>query len=400
MSELNNLASTVQGALNDIAESLYDATTITDKVVFLVTDSEQKFDDFTTQMEFKVDDDIYYTPILLKRVLATKQDDYTYGKYIETYRLDILAYEDNKLSIEKIFEEYTEQENINDYEVVNGIQIKKNHGKILFQQTINAGSGKNRHYLYYIYDFTIASVIGSVVKESSSVTIDGVSMQFISLSFQNDKVQLPNVAFAANNAAVKSTNGRVLGLTLPIVKDGTEGVKNKELFDDITLNKYNKTHTVSFEIDGYKTVSMTGVVRSGSINYNNDELVSFVIIFEEAFTRTTFQIDGVNLPIISLTHQRDYNVESVTKVEEVESIAVSSGLNILVRIAHVHTIEKSREILNEIINHNIGTEYQITTTVGTTNPVTSTETCIIKNGTYSYEQTGELVYEVTFIKAV
>jgi hypothetical protein len=399
MSELNNLASTVQGALNDIAENLYDAETITDKIVFLVTDSEQNFDDFTTQMEFKVDDDIYYTPILLKRVLATKQDDYAYGKYIETYRLDILAYQDTKISIEKIFDAYTQQENINDYEVVNGIQIKKSHGKILFQQTINAGSGKDRHYLYYVYDFTIASVIGSVVKESTSITIDGVAMQFVSVSFQNDKIQIPNVAFATNTNIV-STNGRVIAVTLPIVKNGAEGVKNKELFDDITLNRYNKKHTIAWEIDGYKTITIDAVVRSGTVSYNSDELINFAIVFEQALPRTTFQVDGIDLPIISLTHQREYNVESVTKTEEVESIAVSSGVNILVRVAHDHTLQKSREILNEILNHNIGTEYEIATVVGDSNSISSTETCILKGGTYSYEQTGELIYEATFVKAV
>lgn len=399
MSELNNLASSTQAKLNDLAESLYDATTITDKIVFLVTDSEQKFNDYTTQMEFKIGDEIHYTPILLKRVLATKQDDYTYGKYIETYRLDILAYEDNKLSIEKIFDAFTEQENINDYEINDGVQIKKNHGKILFQQTINAGSGKDRHYLYYVYDFTISTVIGSVVKESSSIIVDGVPIDFISISFQNDKVQLPNIAYGTNTNII-STNGRVIGITLPLVKTGDQAAKNQELFDDITQVRYNKQHTITWTIDDYKTVTIDAVVRSGSITYNNDELINFVIILEQALPRTTFQVDGVSIPILSLNFQRDYTVESITKTEELESVAISSGLNIVARIAHDHTIQKSRELLNEILNHNIGTEYEVTTSVGTSNTITATNTCIIKNGTYSYDQTGELIYEVIFIKVV
>ena len=399
MSELNNLRSSVQAKLNDIAESLYDAQTITDKVVFLVTDSEQKFDDYTTQMEFKIDDEIHYTPILLKRVMATKQDDYTYGKYIESYRLDILAYEDNKNAIEAIFDAYTEQENINDYEINQGVQSKKNHGKILFQQTINAGSGKDRHYLYYSYDFTISTVIGSVVKESSTIIIDGVPQDFISLTFQNDKAQIPNIDYGTNTN-LASTNGRVIGLTLPIIRTGEQAEKNKELFDDITQNRYNKQHTIQWTIDDYKVVTIEAVVRSGTIGYNNDELINFVIIFEQALPRTTFQVDGVDIPILSLNFQRDYTVESITRTEELESVAISSGLNIVARIAHDHTIAKSREILAEIINHNIGTEYQVTTSVGTTNTITATNTCIIKNGTYSYEQTGELIYEVIFIKVV
>jgi hypothetical protein len=399
MSVLNNLASNIQTKINDIAETLYDATTITDKVVFLVTDSEQKFNDYVTNMEFKVGETIPYTPVLLKRVLATKQDDYVYGKYIETYRLDILAYEKDKLSVEKIFDAYTEQENFNDYEITDGVQIKKNHGKILFQQTINAQSGTDEHFFYYTYDLTIATVIGSVVKESSSVKIDGVTMDFISVNFQNDKVQIPNIAYGTNTN-LPSTNGRVIGLTLPIVKTGQQAEKNKELFDDVTLNRYNKTHTIQWTIDDYQTVTIEAVVRSGTISYNNDELINFVVIFEQALPRTTLQIDGVSIPAISVNYQRDYNVESITKEEEVESVAVSSGINIFVRIAHDHTIEKSREILNEILNHNIGTEYEVTTNIGTTNTITTTNTCIIKNGTYAYEQTGELIYEVTFVKVV
>jgi hypothetical protein len=399
MSVLNNLASNIQTKINDIAETLYDATTITDKVVFLVTDSEQKFNDYVTNMEFKVGETIPYTPVLLKRVLATKQDDYVYGKYIETYRLDILAYEKDKLSVEKIFDTYTEQENFNDYEITDGVQIKKNHGKILFQQTINAQSGTDEHFFYYTYDLTIATVIGSVVKESSSVKIDGVTMDFISVNFQNDKVQIPNIAYGTNTN-LPSTNGRVIGLTLPIVKTGQQAEKNKELFDDVTLNRYNKTHTIQWTIDDYQTVTIEAVVRSGTISYNNDELINFVVIFEQALPRTTLQIDGVSIPAISVNYQRDYNVESITKEEEVESVAVSSGINIFVRIAHDHTIEKSREILNEILNHNIGTEYEVTTNIGTTNTITTTNTCIIKNGTYAYEQTGELIYEVTFVKVV
>lgn len=399
MSKLNSIASEIQAKLNDIAESLYDTQDITDKIVFLVTDSEQKFDDYTTQMEFKINDEIHYTPILIKRVLATKQDDYTYGKFIETYRLDILAYEDNKKSIESLFDAFTEQENINDYEINDGVQSKKNHGKILFQQTINAGSGKDRHYLYYSYDFTISTVIGSVVKESSNVTIDGIPMDFIAISFQNDKAQIPNIPYGTNTN-LPSTNGRVVGLTLPIIRTGASAEKNKELFDDITLNRYNKTHTVEWSIDDYKTVAIEAVVRSGTVQYNNDELVNFVIILEQALPRTTFKIDGVSVPIVSLNFQRDYNVESITKTEEVESVAISSGINIIARIAHDHTIEKSRNILQELINHTIGTEYEVTITIGSINPITTTERCLIKNGSYSYDQTGELIYEVTFIKVV
>lgn len=399
MSKLNSQASSIQGKLNDIAETLYDASTITDKVVFLVTDSEQTFDDYTTQMEFKVNDNIYYTPVLVKRVLATKENDHTYGKFLESYTLDVLAYSDNKLSIEKIFDALSDQENESNFEVVNSEQTKKIHGKLIFRQTINAGSGKNRHYLYYTYDYSIATILGSVISDSSTISIDGTEIDFISLSFQNDKVQIPNIAYGTNTN-LSSTNGRVIGLTLPIVKTGNQATKNQELFDDITLARYNKAYTLSWQIDGYKTVSLPVVVRSGSVNYNNDELISFVVIFEQQLPRTTLTIDGVSVPVTSLTFNRDYNIESIVQAEELGSVGVSSGATIRATIAHDHAIAKSREILSDIINNNIGTEYTIAFTIGTTSQITHTDDYIIKGGTYSYQQTGELLYEVNFVKGV
>lgn len=405
MSKLNSQASSIQGKLNDIAETLYDASTITDKVVFLVTDSEQTFDDYTTQMEFKVNDNIYYTPVLVKRVLATKENDHTYGKFLESYTLDVLAYSDNKLSIEKIFDALSDQENESNFEVINSEQTKKIHGKLIFRQTINAGSGKNRHYLYYTYDYSISTVLGSVISDSSTISIDGTEIDFISLSFQNDKVQIPNIAFGTNTNLL-STNGRVIGLTLPIVKTGNQATKNQELFDDITLARYNKAYTLSWQIDGYKTVSLPVVVRSGSVNYNNDELISFVVIFEQQLGRTTLTIDGVSVPVTSLSFNRDYNIESIVQTEELGSVGVSSGATIRATIAHDHLIGKSREILSDIINNNIGTEYTIAFTIGSNIPelsitqITHSDDYIIKGGTYSYQQTGELLYEVTFVKGV
>lgn len=395
MSELNNLALTIQTDLNTIAKDAYDNQDITEKVVFLVTDNEQKFDAYFTQMEYVVGEDIAYTPILLKRTLATKQDDYTYGKFIESYRLEIMSYEKDKTALEWIFNAYTSQENINDYEVIGGVQVKKNHSKLLFQQLVNANSGKDEHFIYFVYDMTWSYVIGSVVKESSSIAIDGVTIDFIGIAYQNDKVQIANRDFGTNND-LPQTNGQTIALTLPIVKSGTQAEKNKELFDDITIPRYNKTHTLSWTIDGYKTVTMEGVVRSGTVNYNNDELINFVIVFERALPRTIFKVDNVSLPILSLNFQREYNIESIVTAEEVENEVVSSGVSIIARIAHTDTA-KSEQLIEDILKNNLYNDYEVYIRVGN---VEETYPCKIRNGSYAYEQTGELIYEVTFVKGV
>ena len=395
MSELNNLALSIQTELNTIAKDAYDNQDIDKKVVFLITDNEQKFDAYFTQMEYEVGTDIYYTPILLKRTLATKQDDYTYGKFIESYRLEIMSYEKDKTAIEWIFNRYTEDQNRNDYEIIDDVQVKKNHSKLLFQQLVNANSGKDEHFIYFVYDMTWSYVVGSIVKESTSIKIDGVSIDFIGIANQNDKIQMANKAFGTNND-LPQTNGQTIALTLPIVKAGSQAAKNQELFDDITLPRYNKTHTLEWTIDGYKTVTIETVVRSGTVNYNNDELVNFVIVLERQLPRTIFKVDNVSLPILSLNFQREYNIESIVTNEEVENEIVSSGFSIIARIAHTDTT-KSEQLIEDILQNNLYNEYEVYIRVGN---VEQTYTCKLRNGSYAYEQTGELIYEVTFVKGV
>jgi hypothetical protein len=70
------------------------------------------------------------------------------------------------------------------------------------------------------------------------------------------------------------------------------------------------------------------------------------------------------------------------------------------RVAHDHSIALSRTLLSQVMNGVIGTEYNISVSVGSQDTITFGDTVILKGGTYQFEQTGELIYEVTFVKVV
>lgn len=389
MSKLNSLSNLIQGRLNDIAVDLGH------EIVFRVTDSEQTFDDFITEMEYEVGNNIKFTPVLLKRLFATKEEDYVYGKYIETYRLEVYGYQYDKNALEAIFDAYTLQENQDDYEILDNTQIKKNHGSLTFVGVHNAKSGTNRHFIHFTYEFTWDYVIGSVISDASRLFIDNVEIDFLGLAYQNDKVLIPNIAYGTN--VLPSANGRTYAITFPVLKGTTsKALKNQELFDDITLNRYNKTHTLKWVVDDYKEVTLDVVVRGGSVAYNRDDLVSFVVTFEQALPRTVVRVDDADLPVLSFNFSREYNVESIVKVTDVEAVQVSTGFSVVMRIAHNGTTV-SNTLLNNIINNQLGTEHTINITIG---ELTATYDVVLVNGVYQFEQTAELLYEVTFVKVV
>lgn len=376
MSVLNNLSSYIQTELNTIAQDL------SHEVVFYVTDSEQSYDDYITQMEYTVGNDIPYTPVLLKRLFATKQDDYVYGKYIETYRLDVFSREQDKNALEAIFDTFTTEQNTNDFDATDN--VKKNHGKLSFVGLFNAKSGTNKHFISYTYEFTWDYIIGSIISDASSLTVDGTEIDFLGIAFQNDKILIPNVAYGSNT--LDGTNGLTLAVTFPINSD-TLG-----LFQEITSTIYNKKHTLVWTINNFATVTHDMVVRGGTVNYNRDELISFTVTFEKALPRVMVTIDSVTLPILSFNFIREYQVESVVKTLDVESIPVSQGFTIQVRIAHDGSTT-SNAILQSIIDGDTSTTYDIE--VGGT-----THECTIQQASYQFEQTGALLYDVTFVKAV
>jgi hypothetical protein len=385
MSVLNNLANYIQGELNDTA------TTLQHEVVFYVTENEQKYNDYITQMEYAVGSDITPTAVLLKRIFATKQDDYVYGKMLETYQLEVLAFESDKDKVEQIFYAFTEDQNKNDFDTT--LNLKKNHSHLTFVGLTNSKNGTNRHFISYRYEFTWDYVLGSIISDASTLTITGLNsnnpIDFLGLAFTNDKISIPNKAYGVNS--LPSSNGQQLAITFPM-NASTVG-----LFNAVVSDNYNTVYLLTWAITGFATVTLSMVLRGGTVNYNRDDLISFTATFEKALPRTTMLVDGADIPLLSFSFNRDYNVESIIKVEQVETRHVSSGATITARFAHDNSL-KSRELLGDILNHNLDNIYALT--VGVANITTHTDNYIIRSGNYQYEQSGELIYEITFVKVV
>jgi hypothetical protein len=385
MSVLNNLANYIQGELNDTA------TTLQHEVVFYVTENEQKYNDYITQMEYAVGSDITPTAVLLKRIFATKQDDYVYGKMLETYQLEVLAFESDKDKVEQIFYAFTVDQNTNDFDTT--LNLKKNHSHLTFVGLTNSKNGTNRHFISYRYEFTWDYVLGSIISDASTLTITGLNsnnpIDFLGLAFTNDKISIPNKAYGVNS--LPSSNGQQLAITFPM------NVSTVGLFNAVVSDNYNNVYLLTWAITGFATVTLSMVLRGGTVNYNRDDLISFTATFEKALPRTTMLVDGADIPLLSFSFNRDYNVESIIKVEQVETRHVSSGATITARFAHDNSL-KSRELLGDILNHNLDNIYALT--VGVANITTHTDNYIIRSGNYQYEQSGELIYEITFVKVV
>jgi hypothetical protein len=386
MSVLNNLANYIQGELNDTA------TTLQHEVVFYVTENEQKYNDYITQMEYAVGNDITPTAVLLKRIFATKQDDYVYGKMLETYQLEVLAFESDKDKVEQIFYAFTVDQNTNDFDTT--LNLKKNHSHLTFVGLSNSKNGTNRHFISYRYEFTWDYVLGSIISDASTLTITGLNsnnpIDFLGLAFTNDKISIPNKAYSPTQF-LPSSNGQQLAITFPM------NASTVSLFNAVVSDNYNNVYLLTWAITGFATVTLSMVLRGGTVNYNRDDLISFTATFEKALPRTTMLVDGADIPLLSFSFNRDYNVESIIKVEQVETRHVSSGATITARFAHDNSL-KSRELLGDILNHNLDNIYALT--VGVANITTHTSNYIIRSGNYQYEQSGELIYEITFVKVV
>jgi hypothetical protein len=174
------------------------------------------------------------------------------------------------------------------------------------------------------------------------------------------------------------------------------------LFNAVVGDTYNSVYLLTWAITGFATVILSMVLRGGTVNYNRDDLISFTATFEKALPRTTVTINTTaippqSVPLLSFSFNRDYNVESIIKVEQVESRHVSSGATITARFAHDGS-SISNLLLGDIINHTLDRVY--TLTVGVANITSHIGNYIIRSGNYQFEQSGELLYEITFVKVV
>lgn len=389
---VSQIALEVQSNLNTIAQELYEAETITNQVVFYVTADTSTYNRIT-EGEFSVGLDIPYTPVLLKRVSSGMQDDFVQGIYRDSYVCELLGYEDDKTSLEKIFSQYVYDETETDSKTIGSWTVLKAYTQdVTFVNTVNATDGTNRERIVYMFSFTWDFIIGGISDSASNFTINGSAIDVVGVSYISDKISIANIPYGTNVRPLGST-GFTLSLTIPMIDSTT----NKNLFADLVSKSFNKSYTVAWTITGYGSVSYSMTLVRGSVNYQRDQLISYTVTFEEALARTTFTVDSVSLPVLAMTYSRKSTPANNADGTEIKTTLTDSGYSIMATFAYDSTVAKNVELLQAILN----SDYMLSTyeiNIGVTGGISETYTCYMLDGTYHYDQTGELSYQCTFVE--
>ena len=386
------IATAIQTDLNTIATTLYDATTIDTKVVFYITPNLQEYDRLV-EMEYEVDDDIVYTPILLKRVSSSIQDDFTQGTYTEAYICEIFAYQNDKDSIENIFNQYAYDESVTDSKTISGWTVLKSRtSKLQFLNIFTATDGTDLERVHYMFDFTWQFVLGGIMDSASTFTIDGNAIDVIGVSYSSDKLSIANIAYGDNITPTGAT-GFVLSLTIP----AQNLAPNIALFDDMQSKKFNKSYAIIWTIADFHTQSYTMTMRSGSLNYVRDQLISYTLTFEEALARTSITVDTQILPVLSFNLVREVKTKSNADGIEVKNTPAETGYTMAIKFGYKSSLAKSKELLQAILDKNYMTN-TYTIALAITGGVAQSYTVYLAGGSYAFEQTGELMYDCTFVE--
>lgn len=388
---LNEIAAVIQTKLNTIADTLYTAETITNKVVFRVVSSPKDYEKIT-EMELDTNENIQFTPILVKQVFSTMNEDFTQGVYEDGYLLEIYGYEKDHNDMQTIFDLFTYNENAVNWETISGWYIQKNTGKITYINTFTDTSGDNLPRVLYSMDLRWQYVLGGINQSNTTLSIGGSLIDYIGLSYTSDKIVLPNVSYGSSNVRPNGATGFTLRVTLP----AQNVTANKNLFTDLASKTYNRSYAIILTIPNFATLTYNMVLKSGSMNFVRDQLISYDVVFEEALARTDIQINGVTLPIIQFAMERRNQVVSKTTDLEEKNISTGTSYIFTIRFGYDSTSTTSRDLLNAILTSNyLSTIYTLSMTVTSITPVAYLVMMI--NGKYDFESTGELTYECTFV---
>jgi hypothetical protein len=392
-----SIANAIQTKLNTLATTLYTATTINKKVVFKVFANVEDYYKIT-EMEYVVGDDIQYTPVGLQKVTSTMVDDFDSGFYTESYLLNVYAFEDDKVAVERIFDSYAYNENATDKEVMSGWVVKKNTSRLQFVATHTAqASGDNKSHLSYMMNFTWDFVLGGIISDDVTILINGSAVNHVQLQFETDKLSIANIGYTTNLTPVGAT-GFTFSITLPMQIGNTT---HQSLLTDLLNKSYNKSYSVSVAFSTYYTMAYTMTLKRGSINYVRDQIISFTLTFEEALARTTVTIDSIAVPIYSFNMTSQRNIgdgltapSSVLLKYEIEGVRNEWRI----RFGYNSAQSKNVELLRNILDSSYyATVYTLGITVA--GITAKTYSVLLASGTYSFEQTGELIYECVFVES-
>lgn len=125
----------------------------------------------------------------------------------------------------------------------------------------------------------------AIVGIASTISIDGVTIPFLSCNVEHDTSYISNQSSGSN---YRLTND-IIKLQIPLILTNT---KVSSLYADINSNDYNKVYTMV--ING---LSKSVALKKGVYQLdNNSNVVGMTLTLETAYPRVTITLDGETIP--------------------------------------------------------------------------------------------------------
>jgi uncharacterized protein YifE (UPF0438 family) len=184
----DEVASLTRDRLNETSASLYDAGIIQSKVVFGGTSDFITYERWQTQ-EYTINDNQLITPFILNSInFAQDKEDYT--RYEEQFTLSLYGFVNQKEDIEKIFAQYTNEENtVNRVTTLDGVfRVAKDVGKLIIEPSyLNAQDGSDETRFVASLDFIWSFAEGITTSDDITITIDTIPIPYNMISFTPEK---------------------------------------------------------------------------------------------------------------------------------------------------------------------------------------------------------------------
>jgi hypothetical protein len=383
------IAKLIEDKLNDYSDLLFSNELITEQIRFRITDDFQKYTSKTKYEGLK------YTPGVLQ-LTAPRMPEYAFaGILAEDYVITFYGVIRQRDDIQKILNYYVRVQNDERSFTYCGWTITNTIQKPRFIETVDHNEGKKEDSFILQLVLNWSYVLGGVVGRDSNIKIDNVLMDYYSIAYRNDKSLLPNITYGTHSND-KLVSEQVV-INFPIQQGNT---KNVELLASIMNSSYNKTHTVQFTV-GSVVKTITGVIRSGTLSYNNDNtIVGFIITFQKALPRIPIYIDDQTVLVGAFSVDMEKGIEIIPQVGvgklSINATAVKIGRSISMTVI-LDGSTKANELAKDIANDDfMKKQYVIRHSIG---GVEYTFSMFMQKGHYRYTENANLTLECIFAGA-
>ncbi len=383
------IAKLIEDKLNDYSDLLFSNELITEQIRFRITDDFQKYTNKTTYEGLK------YVPGVLQ-LTAPRMPEYTFaGILAEDYVVTFYGVIRQRDDIQKILNYYVRVENEERVFSQDGWTVTKTVQKPRFIDRYDHNEGKKEDSFILQLVLNWSYVMGGVVGRDSNVKIDNVLMDYYSIAYRNDKSLLPNITYGTHSNDKLVSEQVVVNFPIQV-----GNAKNAELLASILNSSYNKTHTIQFTV-GTVVKSITGVLRSGTLSYNNDNtIVGFIVTFQKALPRIPIYIDDQTVLVGAFSVDMEKGIEVVPDIGagrvSINAVAVRIGRSISMTVI-LDGSSKANELAEDIANDTfMKKQYTIRHSIG---GVERTYQVFMQKGHYRYTENANLTLECIFAGA-